>query len=293
MDLEGQALTDFESRERGYAMAALLVSLAVMSVLMSVALPTWRHAAQREKEAELVFRGEQYARAIALYRAKNANAFPPSVDVLVQGRFLRKKYLDPITKKDFDVIGVGAQSTVPGQGAGTGTGTGSGIGSGRGLGSSQGGRGSTVSQPSGGRGASTAQSPSGIGNVPGAGTSSFNPTTGAVSGGIMGVHSKSQETSIRIYKGQTRYDQWNFVVTAVNRPGGGAGAVNPGGQGGAQFPGARGGRGTGTGTQFPGGRGGQGRGPGTGGQGAPPPPPPPPFPGVPRGPGGAGSDPNF
>ena len=45
----------------------------------------------------------------------------------------------------------------------------------------------------------------------------------AVSGGIMGVHSKSQETSIRIYKGQTRYDQWNFVVTAVNRPGGGIG----------------------------------------------------------------------
>ena len=60
----------------------------------------------------------------------------------------------------------------------------------------------------------------------------------------MGVHSKSQETSIRIYKGQTRYDQWNFVVTAVNRPGGGMGATMPGGQGGAQLPGARGGRAT-------------------------------------------------
>ena len=45
-------------------MAALLVSLAVMSVLMSAALPAWRHQAQREKEAELVFRGEQYVRAI-------------------------------------------------------------------------------------------------------------------------------------------------------------------------------------------------------------------------------------
>ena len=67
MSLEGQ--------ERGYAMAALLVSLAVMSVLMSVALPAWRHEAQREKEAELVFRGEQYARAIALYRAKTPMPF--------------------------------------------------------------------------------------------------------------------------------------------------------------------------------------------------------------------------
>ena len=48
--------------------------------------------------------------------------------------------------------------------------------------------------------------------------------------GIMGVHSKSQETSIRIYKGQTRYDQWNFVFTAANRPGGTTpGALSPAG----------------------------------------------------------------
>jgi type II secretory pathway pseudopilin PulG len=273
-------------------MAALLVSLAVMSVLMSVALPAWRHAAQREKEAELVFRGEQYARAIALYRAKNANAFPPSVDILVQGKFLRKKYLDPITKKDFDVIGVGAQSAVPGQPAGTGTTTASGRGqSGQ---TTQTGRGTSGAQSSPGRGSST--SPSGFTSAPGITNNAFiNSATGAVSGGIMGVHSKSQETSIRIYKGQTRYDQWNFVVTAVNRPGGGAGALNPGGQGGSPLPGARGGRGNANpGTNAPGGRGGPGRGPGTGGQGFPPPPPPPPPPfGVPRGPGGAGSDPNF
>ena len=38
-------------------MAALLVSIAVMGILMSVALPAWRQAARREKEAELVFRG--------------------------------------------------------------------------------------------------------------------------------------------------------------------------------------------------------------------------------------------
>jgi len=105
--------------ESGYAMAALLVSLAVMSVLMSAALPTWRHQAQREKEAELVFRGEQYARAVALFRAKNQNAFPPSVDVLVQGKFLRKKYLDPITGKDFDLIGVGSQTPTAPQPPGT------------------------------------------------------------------------------------------------------------------------------------------------------------------------------
>ncbi len=74
--------------ERGYAMAALLVTLAIMAILLSIAMPVWRHEAQREKEAELVFRGEQYARAIALFRFKNANvpnAFPPSIDSLVEG----------------------------------------------------------------------------------------------------------------------------------------------------------------------------------------------------------------
>ena len=39
-------------------MAALLVAMAVMAVLMSAALPVWRHEAQREKEEELVFRGQ-------------------------------------------------------------------------------------------------------------------------------------------------------------------------------------------------------------------------------------------
>ena len=45
-------------------MAALLVALAVMSVLMTALLPAWRFQARREKELELVFRGEQYVKAI-------------------------------------------------------------------------------------------------------------------------------------------------------------------------------------------------------------------------------------
>ena len=51
-----------QDSQRGYAMAALLVSIGVMMLLMSVAMPVWRTQAQREKEAELIFRGEQIAR---------------------------------------------------------------------------------------------------------------------------------------------------------------------------------------------------------------------------------------
>ena len=80
----------------GYALAALLVGLAVMGVLTSAALPVWRQAAQRERELELVFRGEQYVRAIELYQRVYAGAYPPDVDTLVEQRFLRRRYRDPM-----------------------------------------------------------------------------------------------------------------------------------------------------------------------------------------------------
>jgi type II secretory pathway pseudopilin PulG len=91
-------------------MVALLVSIAVAAVWMGSLLPSWRQQAIREREAELAFRGESYARAIYLYRQKTGN-LPPTVDILVQQHYLRKKYLDPITGKDFLVVGgVGLQS---------------------------------------------------------------------------------------------------------------------------------------------------------------------------------------
>lgn len=104
--------------ERGYAMAALLVMLGVMLVLMSAALPAWRFQARREKEAELIFRGEQIARSIYLYQRKNGpGAFPPSLDVLVQGHFLRKKYKDPMTKDgEFQLLLAGMAPQAPGRG---------------------------------------------------------------------------------------------------------------------------------------------------------------------------------
>jgi type II secretory pathway pseudopilin PulG len=235
--------------ERGYAMAALLVSLAVMGVLMSVLLPVWRQQAQREKEAELAFRGEQYARAVALYRAKNGNNFPPSLDILVQGKFLRKKYKDPVTKGDFDIIPVAAQGANP----------------------------QAPTTP--GRGAPPQPAP-----PQPAPPSAPTPAAGQfASGGIMGVRSKSKENSIRIYKGATRYDQWNFVFMSVNRPGGNfPGSTVPGPAGGRGMPGMPGGPGRGN---FPG-RGGRGTqpSPGRGFDGMmPPPPPPPTFPGGGRG----------
>ena len=123
--------------ERGYALAALLIAVSVIGVALTAAVPAWRHQAQREKEMELVFRGEQYARAISLYARRTNGALPPNLDVLVDGRFLRKRYADPMVED-------GAFVPLPGR------------------------------------------------------------------GGIAAVTSRSDEPSIRVYRGATRYKDWRF-----------------------------------------------------------------------------------
>ena len=85
---------------RGYAMAGLLVAMSVMAVLMTVAMPAWSHMVRRENEEELIFRGTQYARAIAQYQRRFANASPASVDVLIEQRMLRKRFKDPMSPND-------------------------------------------------------------------------------------------------------------------------------------------------------------------------------------------------
>ena len=178
---------------RGYAMAALLVSIAVLSVMLGVAMPVWRQYARREKEAELVFRGEQYARAIALFQRKFAGTFPPSIDLLIEQKFLRKRYRDPMTEDgEFQVLYQVSASQQPARGA-TGQ----------------------AGQPS--RPAAVIPQPP-----------SSNPATGP-RGGVVGVVSMSEEASIRLYNGRGHYNEWQFVHTAATaRPGGGATQGQPG-----------------------------------------------------------------
>ena len=203
-------------------MATLIVAMSVMAILMTAAMPVWKHMAQREKEEELVFRGEQYAHAIGMFQRRTANAYPPNLDVLVQQKFLRKKYKDPITNDDFVPL---AQSQQAGRGNQPGQGT------------AQAGRG---------------------GQTPGAATP--GQAVGGV-GGIMGVTSKSTAESIRLYKGRSHYNEWAFIYTPpVQAPGaGGAAAPGAGGRGQGQgAPGQIPGQGGGFGRGGRGGQGGQG-----------------------------------
>lgn len=228
MHLGGQA------GQRGYAMAALLVSVSIMAILMTALLPVWKQQARREKEAELAFRGEQWARAIYLFTTKNGGQYPPSLDVLVQGRYLRKKFKDPMTEDgEWQPIFLGQQAQ-QGQPRGGQTGTGPGGATG------------------GGRGPATA----GGGQPPGTfGGGAFGGGQG--SAGIATVQSKSKDASIRIYNGAGFYNQWQFRYNRQGRGGPAGGTPQPGvpQRGGQGTPGGPGSGGRGPGIGQPGGRG--------------------------------------
>ncbi len=78
-------------------MPALLAMLAVMAIALMLAMPSWRYLAKDDKEQELIFRGRQIANAVARFQRKNGNALPATLEQLVQAKFLRKAYKDPMT----------------------------------------------------------------------------------------------------------------------------------------------------------------------------------------------------
>lgn len=211
MYLHGQGRSGFR-RQDGYAMAALLVSLNIMAVLLIVAMPVWKTAVKREREAELVWRGQQYVRAIQLFQRKYANAYPPNLDILVNERFLRKKYRDPMTKDgEFQLVYAASEGGAPGAPRGT---------------APQQGQPGRPSPPTGLDGG--ARVPAGA------------------RGGIIGVVSKSTETSMRLYNGRGKYNEWAFVAqqasTRIGVPGGSGRPGMPNPQGMPRTPGGSGGR---------------------------------------------------
>ena len=231
-----RAVAGWRSRgDGGYAMVALLVAMSVMAVMMTVALPVWTTAARREKEAELVFRGEQYARAIALFQRRNGNAIPPNIDVLIDQKFLRKKYKDPITGDDFQLLAPG--TPIPGQDTPPTTGRGGGAGSTEAERRRQA-EGAQRALDQARRAADDARRRAAGGTFGGA----------QAGGSIIGVVSKSTERSLRLYNGRDRYNEWVFLGTQQSTQAGrGArGGAVPGGRGGLPpgvSPGRRGGRG--------------------------------------------------
>lgn len=231
MYLEGQ-YGRTERPDAGYAMAALLAVIAIWGVIWLLAVPVWKQAVQREKEEELIWRAGQYARAVALYQRKYANAFPPNVDVLMKEKYLRKKYKDPITKGDFRYLSPVELQTMPGL---TTTSPTPGFPGQRDNTRARGGSGGggATATPGLSPGPGPSQQPGGFSQPTGMG-----PNAGPT-GGIAAAVSKSTAQSIKVFKNRRQYNQWIVTVQDV-MPRSGVG-IQPGqqpGQPGQVPPGA-------------------------------------------------------
>lgn len=70
--------------ERGYSLVALLALMTVLMIVMMAAAPSLQKQAQRERELEAIFRGEEVAEAIRNY-VHGAGRLPTSMDELREG----------------------------------------------------------------------------------------------------------------------------------------------------------------------------------------------------------------
>ena len=99
--------------QRGAILLLLLVMVVVVGLAAGMAGQSWRSTVQRAREAELLWRGQQYQKAITSYYSvrHGQQSFPAKLeDMLRDRRFphvvrhLRKLYNDPITGEDWELV---------------------------------------------------------------------------------------------------------------------------------------------------------------------------------------------
>jgi hypothetical protein len=210
--------------EAGYTLLMVIFMVATMMILALAVTTNVATDGRREKEAEMVWRGEQYERAIGLYQRKFGK-YPTKIEDLTKQtngvRFLRQAYTDPMNSADgswrFIYVTPNGQlvgslrpsSFLPVAGSMQGPGV------------------SPFGGPQGGLtqlGGIQQQTPFGGGaqqqlvtaTTPNANSqdSQPQPLTGAVLGGsIIGIGSKIKKPSLRVYMGGDNYQQWEFIYS--------------------------------------------------------------------------------
>jgi len=239
-----------KSRSQGGYAFLLVVFFTTLLLVSTMAIgPSVLTNGKREKEEEMVWRGKQYVRGVKLYYRKMGR-FPTSLDDLTKPqvgslRFMRQAYKDPMNKQDgswrFIYVGPAGQligSLKPGQnnlqmpGAPPGMGTpASALGSlntQQGIGGS--GFGATTTapgapqlsqQPGGTTGTTTttgaASTDQSNGTANGQNDPMANPpadsgfSSSIIGGNIIGVGSKINERSLRVYEKAKNYRLFEFI----------------------------------------------------------------------------------
>lgn len=169
--------------QRGFTLVALVIGIAILTIMTAAVAPAISVIMQRDRENELIFRGKQYARGIVLFQRRYGR-MPTSLKEMYENRprTIRKLWKEPMCACDdwyLIVQGTPDASINPAQ-PGPGQG------------------------PSGPKPTPTPQpfgSPGETKNV----------------GPIVGVRSKVKKQSLQEWQGQRSYDQWRFIAGDADR----------------------------------------------------------------------------
>ncbi len=245
--------------ERGYILLMLMLFVALLAIAAGTLAPTITFQVRRDREEEMIHRGVQYSRAIRRY-VKKTGRYPSRLEELENTnniRFLRKRYKDPLTNKEFKLLHVGEVQLTGAAGiAGAAALGGGAIPGASGLGATALAAAAQGASPLGGArtgsmlggnpnqvapGAASAATGTGDDPAPDAGQSKAGPSnkdqsptdqgqSGAGSdklssqvfggGPVVGVASTSKAQSIREFNHKNHYDKWQFIYDPTMDRGG-------------------------------------------------------------------------
>ena len=100
---------------KGFTYLAVLMLLMIMEIMLGAVGQSWRTVMQREREEELLFRGQQIKDAIKDWQTPRPGSHPPTPlnelkDLVLDPRTpttkhrLRRLYTDPMTGKEWTII---------------------------------------------------------------------------------------------------------------------------------------------------------------------------------------------
>ena len=191
----------------GYVLFGVLIGITLLGVGLTAAVTLWSQAVQREDEAELLFRGEAIVRALERFQQDRPGTLPETLDELVEGKYLRRAWLDPVTGRGFRILRA-EEAAAPATSAAGITGA--------------------RQRPTNPAGEEFEER-----DEPEQRPEPDAP--GAVTG-ITGVVSTSDLLSFRTYEGARRYNEWRFEAEVSAAAGSGAGRSEAPGE---ERPGAR------------------------------------------------------
>jgi type II secretory pathway pseudopilin PulG len=206
--------------EQGYVLLTLILIMALLAIATATAITSITFNIKRDREEEMIHRGAQYARAIRAYY-KKFGRYPATIENLEntnQMRFLRKRYKDPITGKDFRLLHFGeAKLALSGMGGGVIPGANTLGSNGKLVNAANPDEGNSASGQNKKQSADSGDAATDAQNGDNAGSDSGDPGSGSQPGQslgglpIVGVASTSKITSIREFDKKKKYSDWQFV----------------------------------------------------------------------------------